>query len=126
MNYIFFLFAIFAIIWELIAIREPRKVSHFTKQLKLDSKNKKFNELTSNQVAFSVLMLLYAFWAIAGLFTSQWFIFSVLIIFSMIPKKVIWYRIFDSFISLMLLFLMILNEFHFHIDLWSELLKLLK
>jgi hypothetical protein len=126
MNYIFFFFSIFAIIWELVAIKEPRKVAKFSKQLRLDTKSKKFDELTSTQRAFSVLLLLYSLWAITGLFTSQWIIFSVLIIISFIPKKVIWYRVFDSFISLILLVSAILNEFHFHINLWNELLKLLK
>jgi len=124
MKHIYYFFAFFAILWESGCIIETKKVHEFIIKLKADSKNKKFDELSNNQKSLIFLQLFYGIWAFIGLFTFQWSIYIVFFITSFIPKKNIIARKADAIISLLILFFIILNTYHFKIDIW-EYIKLL-
>lgn len=109
---------IFPLLWELIAIGNIQRVHNFSKGSKA-LKGKKFDEYSSKQKNVSVLMLLYILWAFIGLFSSQWLTFSVLLLISLIPKKFMAIRWIDSVLSFALLLFIILNAYHFKIDLLS-------
>lgn len=55
---------------------------------------------------------IYAFWCFIGLFSSQWFLFTLLWLLILIPDK--YYKI-ESFLSILLIILIIVNKFHLHI-----------
>ena len=118
MKHIFYFMTIFPLLWELIGITNVQRVHNFSKGIKA-LKGKKFDEYSSMQKNVSVLMMLYILWTFIGLFSSQWLTFSVLLGISLIPKRFIVLRWIDSVISFALLLFIILNAYHFKIDLLS-------
>lgn len=127
MNYIFFAFGILALIWEFMSMGNPVKTGRFANKLKIDIKEKGWGKLSDTQKQASVFIFLYLFWSFFGLFTQQWFLFLILILISLIPKKWNWYRVIDSVITIVIIIFALINEFHLHIDLWNFIqLNLLK
>jgi hypothetical protein len=123
---VFFFFALIAIIYEMWAIKNSEKLVGFAKLLKQAEKDEIKLEPKASYSAFIICQFLYCFWALVGLFSSQWIIFVILILMgttSFLPfaKTRIWI-ISDSIVTLGLLLFGILNAFHLHIPLWSRFL----
>ncbi len=121
MKHVFYFFAIVAIIWEINVLLSPKKVHGLKDQIK----GKKFNEYSDSVKGLAFCMFAYLIWTIVGLFTVQWPVFVLMIILGVIPKKHWTMRFANAFISLCLLIFVILNSYHFHIHLWSEISKYL-
>lgn len=121
MSSIFYLPAFIAIMWELLyGVMSASKTQKFIKEMK----GKKLNEYNSSQKSLAMCMLLYFIWTLVGIISSQWIIFILIILISiLIPKKIIFIRVIDSLVTLFLLVFMLLNKFHFHIDVW-QLIKI--
>jgi hypothetical protein len=119
MNEFYYFLGIAPIIWELLSLMELHKVHAFCTEYKLLNKRKEKVKMSSTQNSFTWLMTMYVVWAIAGLFSSQWFLFLLLLSLSFIPKNSIFIRLLDSCISFVLLLFIVLNRFHFHIDTWA-------
>lgn len=119
MKTFYYYIGIVPMIWELLSIMEIHKVHAFCTEYKLLSKRKDKYTMSSTQHMFTLFMGMYVVWAITGLFSSQWFLFLVLLLISFIPKKFIFMRLLDACISFGLLLFIILNRFHFHIDTWA-------
>jgi hypothetical protein len=119
MKTFYYFLGIAPIIWELLSIMELHKVHAFCMEYKLMNKRKEKYVMSSTQHTFTLFMSMYVVWGIAGLFSSQWFLFLLLLLISLIPKKVIFIRLLDACISFALLLFIILNRFHFHIDTWA-------
>ena len=84
MSNIFYMFSIIAIIWEIIAVTNPIRISKFIGSFN----NKEMDGLNKKQKALSFYMLGYLIWSIIGLFTSQWILFLILIGLGLLPKKI--------------------------------------
>jgi hypothetical protein len=112
---IFYLFSIVAIIWEIMVVRNPIKISKFIGSYN----NKETVVLTKKQKSISFCMLGYLIWCILGLFTGQWILFLLLLILGLFPKKVIILTFINGLISLFLLVFIVLNVYHLHFDLVS-------
>ena len=120
MKHIFYLLTIFPIMWELISLHDTIKVRNLVERLKV----KTADEFTIKESLFSTFALGYVMWTLFGLFTSQWVLFLTLILISSIPlKKYIWYNKIDAIISLVLLLFIILNAYHFNIDIFEWILS---
>jgi len=119
MKHLFYFIGIVPILWELICVLDTKKVHKFHLKLKA----KKYDEMDSSQKAITFLMLFYVLWILVGLFSSQWIIFTFYFILGIIPKNKIWHRKFDGILSVLMLVFIILNVYHFHIDIWSILIK---
>ena len=119
MKTFYYYIGIAPIIWELLSIMEIHKVHAFCTEYKLKAKRKEKHVMSSTENLFTWLMFCYVVWAIVGLFTSQWFLFILLLLISFIPKKMIFIRLLDACISFALLLFIVLNRFHFHIDTWA-------
>ena len=117
MKYLFYLVAIAPILWEIICIYDLDRVHKFQMSFK-KLKGKKFDEYSSNQKTVAVLMYLYMIWAFIGLFTFNWVAFLTLFTLSFIPKRNKYVRWVDSFLTIIILFFIVLNTFHFNVDLW--------
>lgn len=115
MKHLFYFMAIFPILWELMAIQSPKRVHNFVMQYR-ENNNKDFDNCTPNQKAYVVCMLGYIIWTIAGLLTFQWSVFALLLITCIIPKKFIWLRWCDAVLTFILLVFIVLNAYHFNID----------
>jgi len=59
------------------------------------------------------------FWSVLGLLTFQWPVFVLLIVFSFIPTKHYVIRLFKSLVILAILVFIVLNAYHFNIDVLS-------
>ena len=115
MSNIFYFLTIISIIWEIIVVSSPIRVSKFIKSFN----NKEMDGLTKKQKTLSFYMLGYLIWCIIGLFTSQWVIFLLLIGFGLFPKKLPILTFINGLISLCLLMFIIVNVYHLHLDLFS-------
>lgn len=115
MSNIFYFFSIIAIIWEIMVVRNPIRISKF-----IDTyNNKEMDGLTKKQKNLSFCMLGYLIWCILGMFTSQWVIFLLLLILGLFPKKLPILTFINGLISLFLLVFVVLNVYHLHLDLVS-------
>jgi len=115
MKYLFYLIGIFPILWEMINIFDFEKVYNYKRKLR---KIKDSDVLSSDQKLLLIFMLLYIVWMLIGLFTFNWILFLILFLSTLIPKKNKFLMLLDSVISLIILLFIILNAFHFNIDLW--------
>lgn len=72
---------------------------------------------------FIIFQLLYIIWCLVGLFSSQWIVFIVIFIMSLLHKLWKSYvgNFIDSFITVSLLIFALLNTYHFHINVWNWL-----
>lgn len=125
MKHIFYFLTIAPLLWEFINITNFKKTHLFAKSIK-ELKGKTFDDYSSNQKNFSFLMLGYILWTLIGLFSSQWIVFLTLLILGFIPKKWIAIRFIDSLISFSLLLFLILNVYHFKIDIFKLVLNYIK
>ena len=106
--------ALFAILFELMVLRKPDKFRTFVKAVN----NNKHGDMTKNQMTFVLLQVGYFIWGFVGLFTSQWIPFAIIMILSIIPKgNYLFLRRVDAFLTLILLFFILINKFHLHINL---------
>lgn len=121
MIHIYYLIGIFGILWELYNLYFPRKVAEFLKGIKNKPKEQ---ESSSIQKAYYYLMSGYMIWILVGMVTSNWFIFLTLFVLGILNlrRSVVgtWLR---AFISLVLIFFAILNNYHFHIDVFNLLMS---
>jgi len=131
MTHIFYFFTLFALAWEYKNFTDPYAVKRWAdyakkhmKKENVESRKKAGEEIIESSVVFFFpLNLLYMFWAFVGLFTSQWALFAALYLLSLIKRKdrSATYRRINGFISFCILVFIILNKYHFKLDLWSML-----
>ena len=119
MKNIYYFLTIFPILWETISLTDNKRVYEFVKSYYTRHKQNPIPPLTSNQKTYATLSLGYILWAYIGLFGSQWIVFIILISLSYMPKKYKVIRYIDALLSILLLIFMILNVYHFKIDLWE-------
>lgn len=115
MKHLFYLMAIFPIMWETLNVVAVKKTQNFIKS----NKGKKPDEISGNYRILAFFMIFYTCWILTGLFTFQWPVFIMLFVFGLIPKKYIWYRWIDSFLSLVVLIFIVINAYHFKIDIFK-------
>lgn len=115
MSNIFYFFSIIAIIWEIIVVTNPIRISKFIGTFN----NKEMDGLNQKQRSLSFYMLGYLIWSIIGLITSQWILFLILIGLGLLPKKLPILAFINSLVSLCLLVFIIVNVYHLHLDLIS-------
>lgn len=112
MKHIYYSFAILAILWEAFNITSPKACNEFSKSIKL-TKSEDYN---TTQKTFGFLMLGYILWVFVGLFTFQWPVFVLILILSLIPKKIIIIRWIDAVIMFLLLLFILINSYHLHVN----------
>lgn len=117
MKHLFYFLAILPIIWEMMNLVSIKK----THEIATSMKGKKYDDYSTSQKTLGVCMLGYIIWTFIGLFSFQWVLFLGLILFRLIPKKYIWFRWIYSLISFIVLVFILLNGYHFKIDVWSAI-----
>jgi len=118
---IYFLPAIAFIYYECYCITMPAEVVAMSKLVR--EKGKKAKDLAAGEIIYTIINLCYVTWALIGLFSSQWFPIIHLFLIGFIPKKWNWWVVVDSLISIVDLFFIILNAFHFHINTFKLVLN---
>jgi hypothetical protein len=113
MIHVFYFFSLFAILWEIIGVINPKRVTVFVKNMKSVGG---WDGYTERQKNLSVYMLLYLLWVFLGLFTDQWVLFLTIFFLSLIPKKFVALRFVNSLLTLLVLILILINFYHLQID----------
>lgn len=122
MKHLFYFIAFLPILWEAMVLANPRVVNRFLDNLKAKKGNSE--QYTQTEKFFGVLQIGYFIWCFIGLFSSQWVLFLPMVILGVIPKRYHTLRYVDSLISLALLIFIILNAYHFRIDVYSWVISL--
>lgn len=116
MKDLFYFLAIFPLVWEFYVLTNAKEV--YENHLALKKQDKK-TTLSMSDACFAVFMFFYTVWNFIGLFSFQWFVFLMFFVLSLIPKKYVWMRFVDAFTSIAFLLFIVLNAYHFHIDVWQ-------
>lgn len=119
MKHLFYFLAILPLMFEMMVLSEPTKAKNFSQKLK----GIKADEMTSQQQSYTVLCLGYWVWCFVGIFTFQWPLFLLIFALGFIPKTETWMRAIDAFITILILLFILLNAYHFKIDIWHWLIK---
>ena len=116
MKHVFYFIGLLPLIYEMSVIMNPKRI--YTSKEKIKAAGK-FDNFTSGQKSYAILSLGYLVWAFIGLFSFNWVAFLFLIAISFIPKKHFILMWFDSVISFLILLFVLLNSYHFQIDLFA-------
>jgi hypothetical protein len=116
---LFYLFTILPLFWELNAFDDAEDVSKLYASINGPT-------WEDERGCIVPLMVSYIIWNLVGLFTSQWPLFLLLILLSLIPIKntAKGMRI-DAALSIVVLVCIILNKVHWKVDLGQWLTSLL-
>lgn len=129
MIHIFYLLSILPILFEISNVLHTRRYYSFSTAFKAKLKSNAdwdWEDLNKTEQAFSALTIGYILWLFVGMFTSQWLIFLFIFLISYIPKKHIIVYFIDSLVSAIALLFIVLNAYHFKIDMWQLLLDQFK
>lgn len=114
----YFLFLVFAI------EEEGKSVTRPAEKIKRKMRYRKFKEGEEEKLPAEFLVpFLYNIFIIVGILSSQWVFFLILYLTGFIPKKTETAYVMDGIFSLSIIFLIILNRFHLHINLTEYLLS---
>ena len=121
MTHVFYVFGIFFIIYSMMMVVSPKKYNDFLKQIKdkQDKQEKPDTTVALTGCFIALVSIGYLFWLVIGLLTFQWPVFVSLIVLSFIPAKHYVIRFFKSFLILLVLVFILLNAYHFNIDVLS-------
>jgi len=124
MKDVFYMLAVFPILWELFALVYAKQVHQFATTF--IQKMKEGHYPSQREAAFSLYQVGYAIWCIVGLFSSQGLLFLAIFILSMINKKKVLVLRVDAILSLVILQFILINEYHLNINLAQWLTSLVK
>ncbi len=113
MKHIFYLLTLLPLTYELVCFWNLKKTHEFVKRMK----NIKWDDCNTNQKLFSSFNFFYLLYVIIGIFSTQWIEYLLLLLLTFLPNKFILIRIINTSFSLILLIFIILNVYHFHINL---------
>ena len=105
---IFYLFAIPAIMWELLVLCDTRKFTEKFERLKKTPGS----EMSNSQRHAVFFMFGYMVWGVIGLLTEHWDWFGAYILLGAIPKPFVILKKIDALISLLALILLVAMRFH--------------
>lgn len=127
MTHVFYILIAFFIFVELIVLFSQRNIHSAVKRLKKLNKEKKgklsFDEIGASMTLYQSIGIIYLIYCLVGLMSSQWVLFALIILLAFIPKRWLWWRYVDSIVTLLILAFILLNKYHFHIDMFHLIIK---
>ena len=135
MNHLFYFLSIFPIIYNIILLVSPKEffrrftiLKNYKKpgSIELTPKQKKTYKSAGAIYLFYLLMNLV--WNFIGLFTGQWIIFIFRVFIGYIPGRFLGWipLIIKSVVDIAILLFIILNAYHFHINIAEKIWDLTK
>lgn len=122
MTHVFYILIAFFIFVELIVLFSQKNIHSAVKRLKKLNKEKKgklsFDEIGASMTLYQSIGIIYLIYCLVGLMSSQWVLFALIILLAFIPKRWLWWRYVDSIVTLLILAFILLNKYHFHIDMF--------
>jgi len=127
MTHVFYILIAFFIFVELIVLFSQKNIHSAVKRLKKLNKEKKgklsFDEIGTSMTLYQSIGIIYLIYCLVGLMSSQWVLFALIILLAFIPKRWLWWRYVDSIVTLLILVFILLNKYHFHIDMFHLIIK---
>lgn len=127
MTHVFYILIAFFIFVELIVLFSQKNIHSAVKRLKKLNKEKKgklsFDEIGASMTLYQSIGIIYLIYCLVGLMSSQWVLFALIILLAFIPKRWLWWRYVDSIVTLLILVFILLNKYHFHIDMFHLIIK---
>ena len=127
MTHVFYILIAFFIFVELIVLFSQKNIHSAVKRLKKLNKEKKgklsFDEIGASMTLYQSIGIIYLIYCLVGLMSSQWGLFALIILLAFIPKRWLWWRYVDSIVTLLILAFILLNKYHFHIDMFHLIIK---
>lgn len=127
MTHVFYILIAFFIFVELIVLFSQKNIHSAVKRLKKLNKEKKgklsFDEIGASMTLSQSIEIIYLIYCLVGLMSSQWVLFALIILLAFIPKRWLWWRYVDSIVTLLILAFILLNKYHFHIDMFHLIIK---
>lgn len=113
MEHVFYLLVSFFLAFEILSLFAVKKI-HASVNKYRDLSN--VQDMSATFATYYVVNVLYFLTCVIGLISSQWACFLLILALCFIPKRYLTWRIIDGVISILILFFVILNKYHFHID----------
>ena len=127
MTHVLYILIAFFIFVELIVLFSQKNIHSAVKRLKKLNKEKKgklsFDEIGASMTLYQSIGIIYLIYCLVGLMSSQWVLFALIILLAFIPKRWLWWRYVDSIVTLLILAFILLNKYHFHIDMFHLIIK---
>ena len=127
MTHVFYILIAFFIFVELIVLFSQKNIHSAVKRLKKLNKEKKgklsFDEIGASMTLYQSIGIIYLIYCLVGLMSSQWVLFALIILLAFIQKRWLWWRYVDSIVTLLILEFILLNKYHFHIDMFHLIIK---
>ena len=127
MTHVFYILIAFFIFVELIVLFSQKNIHSAVKRLKKLNKEKKgklsLDEIGASMTLYQSIGIIYLIYCLVGLMSSQWVLFALIILLAFIPKRRLWWRYVDSIVTLLILAFILLNKYHFHIDMFHLIIK---
>ena len=127
MTHVFYILIAFFIFVELIVLFSQKNIHSAVKRLKKLNKEKKgklsLDEIGASMTLYQSIGIIYLVYCLVGLMSSQWVLFALIILLAFIPKRWLWWRYVDSIVTLLILAFILLNKYHFHIDMFHLIIK---
>lgn len=127
MTHVFYILIAFFIFVELIVLFSQKNIHSAVKRFKKLNKEKKgkltFDEIGASMAFYQSIGIIYLIYCFVGLMSSQWVLFLLIILLAFIPKRWLWWRYVDSLVTLLILVFILLNKYHFHIDMFHLIIK---
>lgn len=127
MTHVFYILIAFFIFVELIVLFSQKNIHSAVKRLKKLNKEKKgklsLDEIGASMTLYQSIGIIYLIYCLVGLMSSQWVLFALIILLAFIPKRWLWWRYVDSVVTLLILAFILLNKYHFHIDMFHLIIK---
>jgi hypothetical protein len=128
MTHLFYLLVIFFIAFEVVVLFSERTIHNAVAALRHQEKEYgkgkvPYEVMNPKLVAYSIVGAFYWIVCLVGLMSSQWVAFVAIIVLSLVPKRWLWWRYIDTVLSILLLLFIVLNKYHFHVDLFTSIFK---
>lgn len=128
MTHLFYLLVVFFLAVELVVLLMEHRIHDALVAYKLQEKEfgkgkVPFEKQNPKLVVYSILGMFYWVVCLVGLMSSQWVVFVAIITLAIVPKRWLWWRYVDTVLSILLLLFIILNKYHFHVDLFTLIFK---
>ncbi len=128
MTHLFYVLVVFFIAFEVVVLLSERTIHNAVAELRHQEKEYgkgkvPFGVINPKLVAYSIVGAFYWLACLVGLMSSQWVAFAAISVLALVPKRWLWWRYIDTVLSILLLLFIVLNKYHFHIDIFHLIVK---
>lgn len=125
MTHLFYALLVIFILVEMFILCDSKRVFRGIERMRKIAKEKKRNgtKVTTDDYGGGITLyvgeqIIYLLYCLVGLMSSQYLLFALILVMGLIPKRWLWLLRVDSVITIGILLFIMLNKYHFHINLY--------